>query len=491
MPTQLSYAGNRLIPAPTVSINKSYQKTAEEEIVGSVFNIVITGKMLAYKGSPSSLGVWYTGSTYPADESIGDTSRLGTLLRKQQAIRSLFNLEGQQLVIQSADGSQPLKCNPRIVSVDFANDLWYQTFDYSITLEADIIYIGGSSLGEDGFLNFISSADESWTFDVQDDRAESESVPRTYRVSHTVSAKGKRFYDNTGTLISPAWKQAQGYVLPKLGFDNTIALSSGVNNLPSYYSGYNHVRNEQIDKRGGGYSVTETFLLASGNALEDFTVSTKTDINTGLTSVSIDGHVDGLETRNSSYILTALKYTTAAAKFATVQSLMLTRAQTYSGATLNITPISTTIGKNPLTGIINYSYEFNDRPANLFSTARSEVINVQDNWGIDVFAPIFVLGRTTGPVIQNLGAHKERTRSLSIELVFPIASGTITNRLYTNKPSILPATSGILQSIVTSMNPSSFGATRVNVSEQSTAWDGSRFAYNVSWVYELNQNVII
>lgn len=491
MPTRVIYNSNRFIPAPFVGITKQYQKTADQEIIGSTFAITLVGKQLAYKGSPSSSGVWYTGSTYPADEVIGDESRLGAIIRKQEAIRTAFNVHGRDLEIQSADGTAPMKCNPRIVSIEFNNDLWYNHFDYTINLEADVIYVNGQAIGEDNFTDYIEEASETWSFDTDEDRPEGLDVPRTYRVTHNVSAKGKRFYDETGTLVKPAWKQAQSYCIGKLGFDNTIALSSGVNNLPSYYSAYNHVRNEQIDEQGGSFSVTELFVLSSGNAIEDFNVSTRTSLADGLTTVSIEGNIIGLETRDGNFNVSSSKYTNASSKLTQVQSLLLSRAQTYSGETLNVTPVSTTVGKNPLTGTINYSYEYNNRPSNLITGSKSENISVQDSWGVQSIAIIPILGRTLGPIIQDLGTYRERSRTLSIELVMPTASGSITNRLYTNKPTINATTLAELNSIINAMNPSNFGASSVKVTDQNQSWDSSRFTYNASWVYELAQGTII
>lgn len=82
---------------------------------------------------------------------------------------------------------------------------------------------------------YLSDVTESWNIDT-DERAENESLSRTYRLTHSVSATGKRHYNNN-ILQAEAWQQARDWVQSKLGFDSSKALSSGVNNLPSYYSG--------------------------------------------------------------------------------------------------------------------------------------------------------------------------------------------------------------------------------------------------------------
>lgn len=489
MPTRVMYNGSRLIPAPLVRVDKQYSKTADGENIGTVFSLSIVGKVLAFKGSPDSSGNWWTSGGYPPDETIPHDERLGVLIRKQEALRELFSEEGHMLEFQSADGTAPMKCNPRIISIEFTQDIWYNYFDYTINLEADVVYVNGQALGEDGYSEYITEGSETWAFDTDEDRPQGPDTPRTYRVTHNVSAKGKRFYDDTGTLVKPAWKWAQDWVLPRLGFDETIALSPEVNNLDEAtpeYGAWNHIRNEQIDEKGGNYSVTETWVLASTNAIEEFTVSSRNSIDTGLTTVNIEGQVTGLEERNANFEVTNSKYTNAQNKFAVVQAATHTRAQSYSGVTLNVDSVSNTVGRNPVNGVITYSYEYNNRPSNLITGTLSESISVQDNWGVDSFAPIFVLGRNAGPVIQNLGTHRERSRQLNIELVMPIATGSITDRLYTNKPSINPVTQAEIQAIVTAMYPGTFGAVNVNVSDQSSNWDGQRFALNISWVFELS-----
>ena len=199
--SRVLYGTSRLIPAPFVSVSKQYSKAGDGRIIGSIFSLTITGKMLAFKGSPDSSGTFWTSGGYPSDETVGTDSRLKAIIRKQEALRNLFSEEGLSLEFQSADGSAPMKCNPRMNSIEFSPDVWYQTCDYTINLEADVVYVNGLALGEDAFSQYIDDASESWSFDTDEDKPETIGVPRTYRVTHSVGAKGKRFYDETGTLV--------------------------------------------------------------------------------------------------------------------------------------------------------------------------------------------------------------------------------------------------------------------------------------------------
>jgi hypothetical protein len=482
------YDGQRLIPAPLVNITKSYQTTEDGTQVGSEFALTIQGTIVAYKGSPTSSGTFHTAGGYPADEVITTDSRLAAIERKQDAIRALFADEGKQLEFQSNDGSQPIKCNPRILSVEFPEGRWHDTCDYVINCTADVL----NPENEDPELgtHFISSATENWSFETDDGTPEGLTAFRSYRLTHTIDVQGKTSYDDTGSTID-AWREAKDFALARLGLDSEMINSSGVSDLPSYYTGYNHVRNESIDKLGGGYSVTETWVLASGNALEDFTISTSTNSDETLSIVSIDGNITGLEERNSSYELVSSKWDNANTKYSGVVSELHNRAQTYSNLTLNLEPQTTTVGKNPVTGTINYTYEYNDRPSNAISGSKSEVISVNYAGQSQSFAAIPVLGRSTGPVLQSLGTSDARTVNLNMEVVFPpetIDNSSISSlqSSITLIPSSRPAYSGDIQRIIDAVNPSNNGFTTVFQGAAIENWNPStsRYSLDITWTYE-------
>lgn len=467
------YNGARLIPAPFVSVNKDYQSTADGTKIGTSWTLTITGTIVAFKGSPNSQGVLWTSSGFPPDEFIDENSRLGSMIRKQEAIRELFSEDGYQLEFQSEDGTQPMKCNPRIQSITFAEGIWFDRLEYTIVCQADVLYVNGLPYGEDDFTAYIESATENWEIETQEE-PEDETLPRTYRLTHTLSAKGKRFFDDTGALVKPAWQQAKDWVTPRLGLDSYFISNSNVKDLTSSYTGYNHVRSENIGELDGEYSVTESWFLAISGATETFEISTTSSVQDGLTKVSIDGTVTGLETRNANMGLIKSKYDNATDKFNSVFSQAFSRAQLYSGITLNTVALSTTVGRNPAVGTYRYTIEYDDRPSNIIPNSRSEVISIQDSLPTDYPVPIFVLGRTRGPVIQNMGTSRERTRALNIELVMPIPTGTLESRL-----AAYPDVSAIVAAAKPTGNI-------VLIQENSRGWDISngRFTYNVTWIWE-------
>jgi len=490
MPSRVSWGNSLLIPAPLVGISKQYLTTGDGTKIGSTFNITVNGVICADRGSPTSSGTLLTDFSQSDIEVIDADSRLGSIIRKQEAIRDLFSVDGLSFEVQSADGSQPLKCNPRVLSIDFAQDIWYHRCDYTITLEADRVSINGLDVGEDDFDQFISSAEESWTFEADSERGSLDSPTflsnASYRLSHTLNATGKKYYDETGILVKEAWEQARDWVINRLGINQTFITQSGVYNLPDYYGGYNHNRTSQTDELGGVFNVTENWILASGTAIEDFNINITSNTGDPLTKVSVNGTVTGLDEKDANMQLITSRFDNAELKWLDVQDALYTRAKTYAGIDLNPVSLGTTVGKNPMTGIINYTYDYDNRPSNNITGALSESISMNDSWDVDIFAIIGVPGRTRGPVLQNINTKKEKSRSLNLEVVFDpsiAGSGSPYSRFKTNHPQNLPTQSGDIQAVVDAVKPDD--TYQIFLADQQSSWDGvSRYTLQVNWIYE-------
>lgn len=418
----VSYDGKRLIPAPFVNISKQYTRSGESEILSKTYTIEIVGQMLEFKGSPNSDGDFWTLPGYPPDEDIPDESKLGALLRKQQAIQELFSSknEGKSFEIQSGDGSEPLKCYPKIVSIEFPNDRWYNRFNYSIVLTCDQIFPLDNE-DEDGF---ISDATENWNIEPQQEREEAEEggdlyYDLTYSVSHSVSANGKRIYDENGLLLSgrEPWEWGRDWVRSRLGFNSNIIHGT----VPGHYKGYNYAKSETVDNLTGNFSATENWTLASGNTLEQYDLSISKGISTGLKSVSIQGQITGFE-ENVGSGRPSQKIDNAVAKFNQVSgaNLPFIRSQNFLSeiypGLLNPIPTQETVTKNPFEGTLSYTFEYDTRPANILN-ALSEKISVTYQRQNQKHASVFVLGRKFGPVLQDLGTSDAQQKSLNIDVV--------------------------------------------------------------------------
>lgn len=504
----VSYDGKKLSPAPFVNITRTYTKKGSGEKIGATFNLSVKGKCLVFTGSPDSSGTFYTGSFYPPDARTDPTytiaftenQALGIMLRKQEAIRELFSEEGKSFEIQSFNGSPPMKCNPRVVSVNFAEGLWYQDFDYVIELEADVMYINGGEISEDEFNEQISAFEEDWQIETLEDPQNISQV-RMYKVSHNLSATGKRFYDQEGNP-QEAWREARKAVLNKLGFNSGVLdflHLSGVRDLPDYFGQYNHVRTENINEGAGIYGVNETWLLASGTAIETFTVEQTKSRDSGLTKVVINGQIQGLEVRSSGLELISNKYQTASGKYDEIFPLLPGRARAYAGVkNMNIVPLSYTKSTNPAVGTINYSFEYDNRPSGMISHTLFEDVNIGESFGADIFAAIPVVGRRAGPVLQDIYTKKECTRNFSINLTFDrdlYMSGWQQNYRVVDVPhprNISPY-SGELNYLVSFAKPlgnarNNLGtlATKQFVGEQTENWNPTtlNYTYNVNWTFE-------
>jgi len=463
------YGDNKIIPAPIFTLTKNYVTADNGDRLGTTYTIALNGTIVPYMGSPRTglttpsgdywNGNFWNGPGYPPDEMIEHDKRLAAIERKQEEIRKLFATEGLSFEAQTPDGSSPpIKCNPRVAGpIEFQQGIWVDRCDYTVILEADVLYAGPSTIVENDFAHAskIKAASESW----QTEEAEFQG---TYRVTHNVSAVGKKFFDENGQLEMPAWQQARRFVLETavLGFSSGIVINSSGVGVGSSYKAYNHVRSESIDELGGAYSVTESYILQTGivPAVETFSITDKTDPN-GRKTIGIDGEVQGLyETLNRRQD----RYSNADSYFNGVQDNLLYRIQTYAKLTPSPIPISYSIVRNPNEGKINYSYEYNNRPTTFINGAIVESIEVQDNNPADIIAQIPIPGRLAGPILQDVRARTPRTRQISITAQMAASSGTISlSAEMARKPDT--------NSIVSGLVPQNY---RKNFSTQDTDnWD--------------------
>jgi hypothetical protein len=338
--------------------------------------------------------------------------------------------------------------------------------------------MNGTVYGDDNIDNlYLKSATESWQIEPNDDLLENI-TNKTFKLTHDIKAQGKTYYNVDGSISSGGFERAREYVKAKIGYNSSIINNSLNNQLHDYLSVYNHTLNENIDEREGSYSVTESWLLASGTAAESFTISTRTSLDTGLSSVTIDGEIVGFEQRDASGNIVSTKYNNALTKFTAISGNIIGRAVSYSNLDLNIVPTQSTIGKNINNGTISYSYDYNNRPSNLINGCISESFTINDNIGNDVIAIIPIPGRANGPIIQDIQTKTEKTRNITVELVMPTPSGTLVQR-YNSSPY------SIVTGIVESLRPT--GSRVFTTQNGNPNWDvtNGRFSYTKEWTYEV------
>lgn len=379
-----------VIPAPLVSFTDESILAGNQQRLGTTYKITITGKLVSFKGSPASQpfgggspsaswGGWnsqfWINTGYPPDETLPGNSnqfhQLYMIESKQEALRNLFSFEGAWLEFQSADASAPIKCQPKNIVISFAEGIWFQTCDYTITAETDILYLNGQIFNPNAVPDLIQNASESWEI------SPSETV-KTFQVSHNVSAVGKRIFSSTDGETQPAWQTARDFVNQRLvlgwtgqstfssvsgqGIFNQSSLGSGVLNFGSY-NPYNFSRTESVDELAGSYSCTESWLAsptASGNHI--YTINTRRIVDDPYTTVvsningTIKGFYDGLF--NYDQRLASAEYVLAS--LAGPTGLLSLITSTYSGVTYNVQPRAGSLDYNYNDGTVSYQYEFSN-----------------------------------------------------------------------------------------------------------------------------------
>lgn len=567
MPVQVDYQGDtvQITPAPLVSVSTQILKNGAGEPFGVSYAITLTGTVLDNKGSPyafygpnNTLYPFVGGGSPTVNGPYGSFSTassatqqlvprgeaLTAVMSKQSALRALFAKDGQKLAITDWDTGDPnFVCYPRVISVDFQEGVYVERADYTITLEADTLLFGegdptssveneGSLIASDGVARagitesellaslsgaFIADFSEDWAIEVDEAQGESVELPRSYRVTHNINATGKTHFSPPPTPGSSpikykAWEQAKKFVQHRLSenateYPNIMGkIGSGTVNLVNTYRGFNHTRTENLSESAGTYSVSETWLIASGTAYENYNLSISSSTSAPFVSVSIDGNIKGLTEYSPSgfggndlnvgssgaYDNALIKYRLISNNgFFGVGSDIYKRANNVVAVELNSQPKSISLGTNAYTGELTYNLEFDNRPTNIISGVLSEQISVNDTYPGDVFATIPVIGRSTGPVLQYLGSRTEYKRDVSINLLMdytnlPYTSG---NNLIRFKPSVVQPTAGQIQNLLAYLSPANEpGIRKYFVAPPTESWnpkEGS-YAINISWTYELN-----
>ena len=117
--------GKIVSPAPLVNINKENHFSNDGTSLGQTYQITLTGNIVAVP---------------PGGAPVNQEARLGVLLAKQNELSEKFSKDGKTFEIYSPDGSNIVKCNPRVVSITFTEGVWVDRTEYTIVLEAPWLY---------------------------------------------------------------------------------------------------------------------------------------------------------------------------------------------------------------------------------------------------------------------------------------------------------------------------------------------------------------
>lgn len=543
-------------PCPLISFNWNASQNKSGEGGGS-YSITLTGTILDDEGSPFRTGDF--AGTYdprPSGEIVPTSGKLGSILSKQAALRELFSDKCNKIEVLSISGDEAdgmITFFPRLISINFEQGVWVNTCNYTIELEAGFLLdkdekiIGAASYGaasgtslsdfKDTFGGFVEDFSENWTIEPEDGNGNTgdptngnKYTIRNYRVTRTLSATGKRGGPDCDPTNHPAI-QAKNFILKYAvsglpnhkNYPGNIVgghIASGTINLAdSAFGGYNHLRTESIDKSAGSYTLNDTWLLSSGTAYENYSLSLSSSINDTVSTVSVNGTIKGLTSAppsgsifggthdvsssvNNPYQNATIKYyeITNNGAFGPLCQIYR-RAMNLTDLPLNPTPLSVGIGTNEFTGEITYNIEYDTRPLNLVSGVLSESISVNDTYPGDIFAVIPVIGRATGPVLQYIGGRTEYQRSVSIDLVMDrkyyqslanqgnLNATQIRSFGILSKPSLVEPFRSQINSIISAYSPAQeVGIRKYFLSPPTESWDAKSGSYSISlnWTYELN-----
>ncbi len=433
----MTYGGSGLIPVPLINIGKRYITANDSQKIGVLNTITLNG--------------------FIAPGGTGGAAGLTNLISDKNALQGIFSTDGLLFQIL-CDGGVLFEIFPRINNLNFlpSNDNWVNTIPYTIEMDFDHEPvnqgIGGS--GEDvdsGLLPpFLDSASENWTIEPTESQpytweltepTQTDFNQISFNVKHELQAQGRRSYI-TGVVIKEGWEQAQDWVIPRLGFDTTKITGSLIFNITGAdFSEYNHVRSNVINELDGTFGVSESWVYLAtgtaggniGKALEDFNITVSNSLLEPITKININGTIRGLDTisygsTTGSFSVTETRDATANSVWETSVSGKLLGRVIFAGSGIanrgiNPTPLSKSIGRNPAQGVITYNYQYDDRACNFVTDALFESIIIQDSNPIDVFAELTILGRTSGPILQQINTVTSFKRNVTIDVIVQPTAG--------------------------------------------------------------------
>lgn len=445
-------------PLPTLSISKPEEKAGHP--TARTVTLQLRQTLVAYKGSPTSSGTWWTTSGEPPEEDLAPESMHTAILTKQAALRTVLEQQNAVLSFQPWDGALPTKYVVRLRELKFDEGPWFNTCGYVATFDVDLQGVDNSG---------IDSLGENWQLEIVDENL------GTYRLTHAVNAKGRIQFNADGSVLKPAWQHARDYILNTvgLGVDRRFLDASGVVSQGVGLTPYNYNRRQSVDETEGVVTVNEDWLAynAGGGAaaVHDQNLSLRVDPN-GIRTVSVEGTITGLRVSGEADPTpTQSKRASMEAKWAEVQPTLYAAATGVAGCPLHTAPLGVRVQTNAAQGTLTYGMEWNSRKTQ-FAGALSETISISDAGASEVYAKIPIPFRVAGPILQDLDTVEVRRRSLSIEVQVSGLSQTYT--------PTQPDTSAFVLSQV----PLSAA---VFLDQDVITWDPSqgRYSRQVGWSY--------
>lgn len=337
----------------------------------------------------------------------------------------------------------------------------------------------------------------------------------SYTITHTISAQG---------LINPsqkeAFEEAYNYVnsrkldslaeiktdnfgrdlassfdskLFKVGANSSIAVDGADFNT---YGQYNKIRTSSCDLTNGSYSLTTTFFMSKSESNIEITGNFNRD-ESGDSSVTVDGTIQGLSTNSPTSVKTN-KINQARATYSTISGNLKSGSKIYSfasdiynryqqdttGVSLRDVPLNYSFGENKGNGTITFSVSYKVYPSALVTllqnitgalTATASITDSNRNgagYDTDAIVIIPIIGRASGPIIQDMGTTKERTRSVNVDVTLEpryrtVINNTVRSQVIAEVNNYKPTNSELY----------------VNEFQETWDWTSGKYNLNLSWTY--------
>lgn len=465
----VSYYGSGLVPAPFVTMQKSFVRDQLGNILHPDYTFTLKGTIVNLDNSLDSPGA----STATGMEGV---------LAGQKYIRQVFSADSGLLSITAPtyiDATNNINAFCRIDNIQFGEGPWVNHDDYTITLKANAL---------SGVANEISSLVDSYDENINI----AENIDGTFGITHDLKAVGSILYNNNGTLIDPV-QSAKGWVAQRrylIDTNGNLTAASGAaflfNNILSNISGvdnnfWNYSCVEGIGLGNRSWSLNESFLYYSGGSVREqwnASINFKND-DLRIVDASINGLAVGFGDRAANL---SLRNSRAKTYFeGSISPNLYTRLLAYvpSGYTLNPVPTARQIGYERTAGVLNYTYAFIATSGMLFNNVISESIEISDTGLTNIVAIIPIPGRST-PLIQNMLTSAPIERSLNINIVYTPLNSAVTTAnlygLYLQKPNT--------DAICNALQPGNINYCKGNVEN----WNPIKRTYSraMSWICDPN-----
>ena len=389
----VSYNGFSLTPVQSLTINQSSDFSENGKLKKYLFNINISGKILAEQNQ----------SNDSKHEEI--KSKVEQLLN---AFKTSDSTNNTFFDIQSGDGAAPIKFIPRIKNVQVQDGIWVNYADYNIDLEADEIFIGSTKVPSENLSGEVQDRDDNWSINYSDDDI------KFINVTHSISAKAK------DTDTKKGWEIAKEYVDEQIEISGNIVpieIDSATGRPTATKSLINKKIKYNVGVSTGDVSadIDLTFhnKLSSPTqddyATHEQTITENESRESIVKVISIEGSITGLLNINNNELTSEQRYQNALILWDIVKQEI---EDEYSDKNL----VSKNLTHDKTKGTISYTYEYNDME--ISNNLISENITISQTEDVDIIITHDAINNNgDGPIYQNISTKKPKTKTVTIETI--------------------------------------------------------------------------